>query len=423
MIVLIETNQESIVPKLSNKCNEICDDVHVIDSKTCSCVKTVVNENHRNTRSLDRVLVSKLIRDDELVSQTSNQCSYNEYWNGNACISSISLCPGGYHWNGRACIIQSSIQTAALVPSEPDKKCKYAQQREEQASNIQLPDTVMPTISTSPMCPFGFIWSGSNCVRNPPICPSGYVYYGDICHRNTKWTTETTTETIAYAPTHETPSFYETINQNINNRNQGWQQPFYRTTEIILKVEPITENPMDDDNDEKRMTYDQNQQPCCSILSPRICRRISTKFSEQWQCFHYKYKRCGLFCTKPKVIIRPKKISFNEPLLIMPPPPPRLMKLMQNHAYRETNNGKMFNFLIEMTFFTCIVFYVIDCSGCINGSYGCSSECFAYQCNSSNCDFIDEDQLCENNNTDDGNNENEDYDSGIYNEICAYTSM
>lgn len=68
-------------------------------------------------------------------------------------------------------------------------------------------------------------------------------------------------------------------------------------------------------------------------------------------------------------------------------------------------------------------FFVTDCSGCINGSYGCSSECFAYQCNSSNCDFIDEDQLCENNNADDGNNEIEDYDSGIYNEICAYTSM
>lgn len=179
--ILIETNQELIISKVFNKCNVFCDDGN-INFETCSCVTNAVNEIHRKLRSLDRVSMSKLIKDDEFTSQASNRCNNDEYWNGNGCISTISLCPGGYHWNGRTCIIQLSIQTTALVPSEPDKKCKYAQLREQQAANIQLPDTVMPSISTSPMCPFGLIWSGSNCARNPPVCPTGYVYYENMCH-------------------------------------------------------------------------------------------------------------------------------------------------------------------------------------------------------------------------------------------------
>lgn len=67
-----------------------------------------------------------------------------------------------------------------------------------------------------------------------------------------------------------------------------------------------------------------------------------------------------------------------------------------------------------------------DCSGCLNGSYGCSSECFAYDCNSSDCDFIDEDLLCgDDSSSDDDNSDaniDDDYEINFYNDICSSTS-
>lgn len=39
-------------------------------------------------------------------------------------------------------------------------------------------------------------------------------------------------------------------------------------------------------------------------------------------------------------------------------------------------------------------FVLSDCSGCLNGSFGCSRECFTYDCDPSTCDFIDEDLFC-----------------------------
>lgn len=69
------------------------------------------------------------------------------------------------------------------------------------------------------------------------------------------------------------------------------------------------------------------------------------------------------------------------------------------------------------------LFSILDCSGCLNGTYGCSSECFAYHCKSNDCEFIDEDLICENSTTDDGSPQVDDYESDINNDICAYTSL
>lgn len=37
---------------------------------------------------------------------------------------------------------------------------------------------------------------------------------------------------------------------------------------------------------------------------------------------------------------------------------------------------------------------ISDCSGCVNGGYRCSSDCFHYDCDRSNCDFLDEETFC-----------------------------
>lgn len=66
-----------------------------------------------------------------------------------------------------------------------------------------------------------------------------------------------------------------------------------------------------------------------------------------------------------------------------------------------------------------------DCSGCLNGSYACSSECFAYNCNNSDCEFIDEDLVCGNSSLADDDSSDasiDDYEINFRNEVCAFAS-
>lgn len=340
-LFIIETNQQLIV-RNKKACNVVCLDDGEVDYETCECVeRSALNKWQRKIRSLDSVSVSKLIRNDVVASR---RCAFNEYWNGSECISTI--CPGGYQWNGRnACIIQTFLETAALVPSAPDTKCKYAKKKgaetTEAAENIQLPPiTVMPTFSTSPMCPFGFIWSGDKCVRNPPICPNGYSYHENVCRLNSH-------EVTTLATTQEShPSIEHILKENIANGNKWQQNPLDKQTnlneDLHIRYESVrTKQHALDTSDETEEVENPNNQPCCAIMSPRMCRRISNQTGRTWQCYHHKYRRCGDFCTKPTIYLRPKQFSFKEPILIMPPPPPRLMKMiLQNHAHRETNIGR-----------------------------------------------------------------------------------
>lgn len=326
-LLLIGENQQFVIAKVP-KCNISCIDESVIDLATCSCVQSN-SEDVRHKRTSDNQLISKLIRDDEFATQaSSDRCNNDEHWSGNACIPLISLCPGGYHWNGHACIIQSTVKTAALVLSPPDTKCPFrANHNNENDSNKQLPLTVMPIYSTSPMCPFRLVWSGDKCIRNPPSCPSGYIYRANFCHLMTSASDVT-----------ESPSLGNILEQNIRNGNK-WQQ---KPVDSDLDVESTygIENSAIEVNDNKMISNDQIHQHCCSIMSPRLCRRIKNGRGEQWQCFHHNSRRCTEFCTKPNIYLRPKKFSFVDPILIMPPPPRRLQKLMQNSAFRESNIGK-----------------------------------------------------------------------------------
>lgn len=348
-LFLTETKQQSIVLPV-NDCttNTMCDSGYTLDLQSCLCTDTepiVVDSNSnskRNKRLSDKLLVSKLIRDDEFVMQASSsskRCRNDEQWNGNECIPLISLCPGGYHWNGYACVIQVLTKTAALVPSGPDTKCALSAKINDQQSSkshshsnsdlnsIQsLPMTVMPTYSTSPMCPFGFIWSDDKCIRNPPTCPSEYVFHENLCHLRVSSTSET-------AETIRQPTF----NDNLKERIWGTQPT---SSDLKQSLEHEIENSAAESNTDN----DQNHKHCCIIRSPRLCRRnINNRRKEQWQCYHHQYRRCADFCTKPNLYLRTKKTMFVEPLLIMPPPPRRLQKFMLNLPYRESNIGKQFN--------------------------------------------------------------------------------
>lgn len=335
-LFIMETKQYSIISNTVNDCTHtgiMCDKSYTLDVQTCSCIANEsINDGNsvRKRRLSDKVFVSKLIRNDEFVMQASNdRCRNDEQWNGSECIPLISLCPGGYHWNGHACIIQVLTKTAALVPTRPDKKCALHAKINAQTQN-SLPLIVMPTYSTSPMCPFGFIWSNNKCIRNPPTCPAQYIFHENLC------------QLIGSSPAPSPSNIIETTSQpfysdRVNGSNK-WQQ---KPTNMELKE--TLEHEIENSAAELSMDYnnnDQNHQHCCKIMSPRICRRIPHYRDEQWQCYHHQYRRCGEFCTKPNLFLRPKKTVFVDPLLIMPPPPRRLQKLLQNLAHREINIGK-----------------------------------------------------------------------------------
>lgn len=318
-LLLIETHQHSIVSPARACVNTVCGSSSTLDLGTCLCIDTEsVNDSNsvRNGRSSDKLFVSKVIRDDASVMQaTSVRCRNDEQWNGRECIPLISVCPGGYHWNGHACIIQVLTKTIALVPTGPDTKCAQNAKKRQQAHRAAIqtqPMTVMPSYSTSPMCPFGFIWSGDKCIHNPPTCPSRYVFRDDLCHL------------VVSLPA----NFIATTVQPIYER---------QTTESKQALEYEIDNSAAEVSTENG----QNHRRCCTMMSPRICRRIVHNRSERWQCYHHQFKRCGEFCTKPTLYLRPKKTMFVEPLLIIPPPPRRLQKLLSNSAYRETNIGKL----------------------------------------------------------------------------------
>lgn len=324
----METKQHSISSTVNDCINTMCDNSYTLDLQTCLCIDNEpVNDINsvRNKRLSDKLLVSKLIRDDEIVMQASNdrRCRGDEQWNGNECIPLISLCPGGYHWNGHACIIQMLTKTAALVPSGPDRKCSLNANINRQSGNSEiqplLPMTVMPTYSTSPMCPFGFVWSDDKCIRNPPTCPSQYIFRENLCHLMASSSPLKTIETTM-----------QPISSDTLNRNR-WE------TNLEHEIENLSAEISTDG--------DRSHSHCCMIMSPRICRRKShNNRNEQWQCYHHQYRRCGEFCQKPKLFLRPKKTTFVEPLLIIPPPPRRLQKFMSNLAYRETNIGEATDF-------------------------------------------------------------------------------
>lgn len=339
-LFLNESNQQIVIPNVY-KCNLVCGDENLIDIKTCSCVHNTQSnrENVREIRSPDNPLISKLISVDKHETRTSrDRCYSDEYWNGRSCIPLISLCPGGYHWNGDSCITQSSIiQTAALIQSPSNTNCALrAKLANEHHSNIQRPSTVMPTYSTSPMCPFGLIWNGDKCIRVPPVCPNGYKYRDNICYL-------IETQPFDTIETTTLPPLGDIFEKRVRNGEKWQQKPFNTDSNLGFISGTDSSTDSSETNDNKIIKNDQNHQHCCLIMSPRICRRIKNSQDERWQCYHQTNRQCNEFCTKPNIYLRPKKFSYIDSTLIMPPPPRRLQKLMQNSVYRETNIGKKSN--------------------------------------------------------------------------------
>lgn len=61
------------------------------------------------------------------------------------------------------------------------------------------------------------------------------------------------------------------------------------------------------------------------------------------------------------------------------------------------------------------------------GAYACSSACFAYDCDPKDCSYVDAEDFCKRHVSNSGDNmsdgaDNEDYESDVYSDICAFAS-
>uniref|UniRef100_A0A182W0Y4 Uncharacterized protein n=1 Tax=Anopheles minimus TaxID=112268 RepID=A0A182W0Y4_9DIPT len=110
--------------------------------------------------------------------------------------------------------------------------------------------------------------------------------------------------------------------------------------------------------------------PCCTIVSPRVCR----KQTDEWVCFHRKQYVCSKVCTAKVMYLRTKKPSYQHPWLIMPPSrnPFARLNLCQGADCPRP-----------------------DCSGCLQGRSRCHPMCYTYDCMmDDSCHFIDQELLC-----------------------------
>uniref|UniRef100_A0A182M458 Uncharacterized protein n=1 Tax=Anopheles culicifacies TaxID=139723 RepID=A0A182M458_9DIPT len=108
-----------------------------------------------------------------------------------------------------------------------------------------------------------------------------------------------------------------------NNANGALRTVVIRNNETtVLEEEPITKLPTSEaadcgaeDTTEQSTKASIVTLPCCTIVSPRVCR----KQGDEWVCFHRKQYVCSQACTAKEMYLKPRKPSYQHPWLIMPP--------------------------------------------------------------------------------------------------------
>lgn len=379
------------------------------------------------------------------------QCQPGSILRGNECVTESITCPSGFTLINNQCIkpqpvcppgyeIQESgfcSQVNIKCPSGSvliNGQCQRvtiscppdAQRIEDQCYKITSTTTRSPIISPSPpanlqICPEGFKFYNSQCYR----CPTGYTFCRGKCVKTPKMCENSENKNSNYPPLN--------INVNINfsrpiyyeNEKSEQKKPF----NIINNIEPInntiinfnnvthpvtlnnvnenniyiyTETQCEDgsirativkNNETITSCIDSEHYPperiemttkgrehnsneddegrCCEIVTPRQCKKRSP---DQWICSHRRYKYCGKFCIADRLYMRPQITSFNNKVLTIAPAP-------QNHWIKPCYGNEC---------------PPVDCTGCMNGSFNCSPQCYTYPCTGKTCTYIDAEDFCEN---------------------------
>ncbi|XP_053680210.1 uncharacterized protein LOC128731134 [Anopheles nili] len=131
--------------------------------------------------------------------------------------------------------------------------------------------------------------------------------------------------------------------------------------------------------------------PCCTIVSPRLCRRQQEKENDpRWVCFHRKQYVCDKVCTAKVMYLRPRHPSFRHPWLVMPP-------MVNSQFYRRKQylrTGKI-DTSQKAHLPTLKTAVIADCSGCLRGQNRCHPNCYTYDCMHNNsCSFVQQETFC-----------------------------
>ncbi|KAL7033644.1 hypothetical protein ACKWTF_007658 [Chironomus riparius] len=371
--------------------------------------------------------------------QINKKCPPGTVMINEKCQETTVSCLPGYEKIGNQCYKILEIPT---IPP-PSLEIATTTKRAIITHPIDTPselttESIIPDIPPPPLtkiCPDDFIFHNSQCYR----CPSGYLLCNGMCLRNVA-PCRPNYSTIPMPmppnfypniqipninihlniPSHDIPKLsprrsdkepinvinhIEPINNtiyNINNithpvtlNNVNENNIFVYTdtqcadgkirTTIIknnqtimgctdsdssLKLENSPEKTTTEESDVRDEEITKSQK-CCEVVTPRRCKK---RFTNQWMCTHRRYKHCGEICIANRLYIKPPATVWsNQILTIAPSPIQTYIKPCFGHDCPS-----------------------VDCTGCIDGSFNCSPQCYTYPCYGDGCTYIDQNQFCEN---------------------------
>lgn len=357
----------------------------------------------------------------------------------NQCIKPPPVCQPGYELQESGFCSQTNLKCppgSILINGECQRVSISCPPGTQQIGNqcYETTTTKRPTTPSPPLkqqaCPEGYRFYNGQCYR----CPTGYTFCRGKCVRTPK------TCEIPYSDKKSQQASNPPININVNinfskplyYENEG--RPQKEPVNIVNNIEPVnntivnynnvthpvtlnnvnenniyiyTEVQCDDGSirttivknnetitscintrehsnehssgerneattvkreDESNEDYEGK---CCEIVTPRQCKKRSP---DEWICSHRRYKYCGKFCIAERLYMRPPSTTFNNQVLTMAPAP-------QNHWMKPCYGRGC---------------PPVDCTGCMNGSFNCSPQCYTYPCSGNSCTYIDADDFCEN---------------------------
>lgn len=359
--------------------------------------------------------VGSEMRDGQCVKIFERVCPYGYHMMNGQCIRSETVpvsCPPGSYLQNNECIRIECPKDYRLengwcvqINPPPTPPCEFSCPTGYiLQNNLCYPrqPTPVPQPPVPPSCPLappvvvtpapqvectaGYILRNKECIREEIECPEGTTYRGGKCERiacppPSVWNGQycvhyitqqgATNNTNLVNNTHTVHNFNNVThdtNVNVNNVNNVY---IYKGGEVVhvtngTQVPPPPPPPSRLQPEPEPEPEVIPSPPCCTVVTPRICKHSQSR----WRCFNRKYHRCGSFCTRPIIQLRPTQPVLQHQVLVMPPTPPVMPNCGPSGCSGQVN-----------------------CSGCQTGGY-CSPSCYEYSCGE-DCMYQEQQAFCQ----------------------------
>lgn len=263
-------------------------------------------------------------------------------------ITKPPTCPEGYvfHRNGTCQAVIVSCPAGQILLA--NGTC-YTQARCPAGYTFQSSSGQCIRIIPS-NCPFGFEFGpGRQCYPIRPVCRDGFQYRDGACYPIIQTPSQPTYPFPNPSPDHKvtckidgglactnqitnTVVIDKPVNVVTTNENNVYVH-LYENGKLVkitrnndTQVIPIANDDRItlEDNASTAATTDAEEisektetPTCCLVVSPRKC----TKVGDEWQCTQRQTQRCGWFCTRSTIYLKPRRTIYRRPVLVMRPPP------------------------------------------------------------------------------------------------------